>query len=52
MCRDPGDTTNKVSCCVEPSYYFKNSNFDASIKVPHALPLKMSLSQKRKYGQA
>ena len=25
MCRDPGDTTSKVSCCVEPSYCFKNS---------------------------
>ena len=43
VCR--GDTTCKVSC----SWCFKNSNFDASIKVPHALPLKMSLSQKRKH---
>ena len=29
MCRDPGDTTSKVSCCVEPSQCFKNSDFDA-----------------------
>ena len=29
MCRDPGDTTSKVLCCVEPSYCFKNSDFDA-----------------------
>ena len=34
MCRDPGDTTSKVSCCVEPSYCFKNSDFDASVRVP------------------
>ena len=34
MCRDPGDTTSKVSCCVEPSLCFKNSDFDASVKVP------------------
>ena len=27
MCRDPGDTTSKVLCCVESSYCFKNSNF-------------------------
>ena len=37
MCRDPGDTTSKVSCCVEPSQSFKNSDFDASVKVPLAL---------------
>ena len=37
MCRDPGDTTSKVSCCVEPSYCFKNRYFDASVKVPLAL---------------
>ena len=29
MCRDPGDATSKVSCCVEPSYGFKNRDFDA-----------------------
>ena len=34
MCRDSGDTTSKVSCCVETSYGFKNSDFDASVKVP------------------
>ena len=48
MCRDPGDTTSKVSCCVQISYCFKNRDFDAIIKVPHALPLKLSLTQKRK----
>ena len=52
MCRDPGDTTSKVLCCVEPSYYFKNRDFDAIVKVPPALPLKMSLSQKRKYSKS
>ena len=45
MCRDPGDTTGKVSCCVESSYWFKNRDFDASIRVSHALPLKMSLPE-------
>ena len=50
MCRDPGDTTSKVSCCVAPSLCFTNSDFDASVKVPHALPFKMS--QKRKYSQS
>ena len=44
MCRDPGDTTSKVLCCVEPSLCFKYSDFDANVKVPHALPLKMSLT--------
>ena len=34
MCRDPGDTMSEVSCCVEPSQSFKNSDFDAIIKVP------------------
>ena len=52
MCRDPGDTMSKVSCYVEPSYCFKNSDFDAIVKVPRALPLKMSLSQKQKYSQS
>ena len=37
MCRDPGDTKSKASCCVEPPYCFKNSDFDASIPVPVAL---------------
>ena len=44
MCRDPGDTTSKVSCCVEPSYCFKNRDFDAIANVPGALPFKLSLS--------
>ena len=52
MCRDPGDTTSKVLCCVEPSYCFKNRDFDAIVKVPPALPLKMSLSRKRKYSKS
>ena len=34
MCRDPGDTIGKVSCCVENSLCFKNSDFDTSVKVP------------------
>ena len=41
MCRDPGDTTSKVSC-VEPYSVLKV----AIVKVPHALPLKMSLTRK------
>ena len=28
MCRDPGDTTSKVSCCVESYYWFKNRHID------------------------
>ena len=32
MCRDPGDATSKVSCCVETSYCFKNRDFDAIVK--------------------
>ena len=44
MCRDPGDATSKVSCCVQTSYCFKNRDFDANVKVPVALPLKMSLT--------
>ena len=54
MCRDPGDATSKVSCCVQTSYCFKNRDFDAIVKVPVALPLKMSLTQKRKtiYGKS
>ena len=47
MCRDPGDATSKVSCCVQTSYCFKHRDFDASVKVPVALPLKMSLTWKQ-----
>ena len=47
MCREPGDTTSKVSCCVELSYCFKNRDFDAGVKVPVALPLKMSLPKNK-----
>ena len=43
MCRDPGDATSKVSCCVETSYCFENRDFDAIVKVPIAMPLKISL---------
>ena len=50
VCRDPGDTTSKVSCCA--SYCFKNKDFTASVKVPVALPLKMSFSWKWKYGKS
>ena len=45
-------TKSKVSCCVKSSYCFKNRDFDASVKVPVALPLKMSLTQKRKYSKS
>ena len=47
MCRDPGDATSKVSCCVQTSYCFKNRDLDAIVKVPIALPLKMSLIHKQ-----
>uniref|UniRef100_A0A671X6C2 Serine/threonine-protein kinase haspin n=1 Tax=Sparus aurata TaxID=8175 RepID=A0A671X6C2_SPAAU len=46
MCRDPGDSTSKVSCCVEPSYCFKNSNFDASLRVPqHSIENELARKQ-------
>ena len=43
MCRDSGDTTSKVSCCVKPSQCFKKSDSDASRIMPLELPLKKSL---------
>ena len=43
MCRDPGDTTSKVPRCVQPSYCFRNSDFDASVRVP----LKISLPENK-----
>ena len=46
MCRDPGDSTSKVSCCVEPSYCFKTSDFDALAKVPQALTVVIMLLHK------
>ena len=52
MCRDPGDSTSEVSCCVEPSYDFKNRDVDAIVKVPASLPLKMSFSRKCKDGKS
>ena len=45
MCKDPGETTSKVSCCVQTSYCFKYRDFCAIVKVPVALPLKMSLPE-------
>ena len=47
MCRDPGDTKSKVSCCVKPFGVFKIAILMQAILMPHALPLKMSLSQKQ-----
>ena len=47
MCRNPGDATSKVSCCVETSYWFKNRDFDAIVKEPVALPLKISLPKNK-----
>ena len=52
ICRDPGDTTSKVLCCVEPSQCFKNSDFDADIVFAPSTPVKMILTWKRKYGQS
>ena len=37
MCRDPGDATSTVSCCVQTSYCFKYTDFHVIVKVPHAL---------------
>ena len=52
MCRDPGDTTSKVSCCVQTFLCFKNWDFDASFKVPVALPIKISLPEKWSNGKS
>ena len=41
---DTGDTTSKVSFCVESSYLFENSDFDAIANFTLALPLKISLT--------
>ena len=46
MCRDPRDTTTKVSSCVEPSKCFKNIDFDATDNFPLALQFKMSYTRK------
>ena len=48
MCRDPGDTTSNVSCCVEPSLCFKNSDFDANIAFAPGTLLKMIFDLKSK----
>ena len=34
MSRESGDATSKVSCCVQTSYCFKTSNFDAIVSLP------------------
>ena len=36
MCRDPGDTTSKVSCCVQTSYCFKNRDFENTVNLKSA----------------
>ena len=51
MCRDPGDTTSKVSCCVEPSQCFEDSDFDASVRMPlHSI--ENELARKQNYGKS
>ena len=50
MCRDPGDTMSEVSCFVEPSYCFENSNFDARVRVPHH-SIENELARKQKLMQ-
>ena len=47
-CRDPGDTTRKVSCCVEPSYFFKNSDFDTIVKNACSTPTENEFDLKTK----
>ena len=37
MCRDAGDTTSKVSCCVESSLCFKNASFVVIMLLPEGL---------------
>ena len=49
MCRDPGDTTSKVSCCVEPSSVLKITILMLAYMCPSS-PLKMSLTQKQSLG--
>ena len=39
MCRDPGDTASKVSCCANPSWCFQNSDFDANIEFALCTPI-------------
>ena len=46
VCRDPGDTMSKVSCCVEPSWCFKNSNFDAITNLPQQTQIEFDLKTK------
>ena len=48
MCRDPGDTTSKVSCRVEPSYCFKNNDFDAIAKSACSTPTENEFEPKTK----
>ena len=46
MCRDPGDTTSKVSFCAETSYCFKYRDIDASDRVP-LYPIEISLPENK-----
>ena len=43
-CHD-GDAISKVSCCVEPSWCSKNSDFDAIGSLPLTLPFKINVSE-------
>ena len=47
-CRDPGDTTSTVSCCVELSLCFKNRDFDANIEFALRAPTENELDPKTK----
>ena len=48
MCRDPGDATSKVSCCVETSYCFNNRDFDAIIEFARSTPIENEFDLKTK----
>ena len=48
MCRDPGDTTSKVSCCVETSYCFKDKDVDATIIFAPGTPIENEFDLKKK----
>ena len=52
MCRDPGVLRTKFHVVLSLRSVLKNSNFDAIVKVPVALSLKMSLIRKQKYGKS
>ena len=44
MCRDPGDATSKVSCCVESSYCLKNSENENTVNLKSASFILIMLS--------